>query len=159
MSAEIERKFLIVTMPDLSGQEPIRYERYYLNRAGNVEERIQKKGDVYEYEKKKKVSDLEHTKEKRSISQEEFESLKTRASEAIIRDGYMVSNNPDITLKIYHGKHEGLVRAEVEFGSLEEAQAFTPPAWMGKEITGTALGKDSSLLDLSEEQFKEMLHS
>lgn len=159
MSSEIERKFLVVTMPDLSGQEPIRYERYYLNRSDNVEERIQKKGDVYEYEKKEKISDLEHTKETHPISEEEFESLKTRASEAIIRDGYMISKNPDITIKIYHGKHEGLVRAEVEFGSLEEAQAFTPPTWMGKEITGTPLGKDSGLLDLSEEQFKEMLHS
>ena len=146
-------------MPDLSGQEPVRYERYYLNRSNTVEERIQKKGDAYEYEKKEKVSDLEHKKETRPITREEFESLKPKAGEAIIRDGYMVSNNPDITIKIYHGKYEGLVRAEVEFDSLESAEAFIPPEWMGKEITGTPLGKDSDLLDLSEEQFKEMLHS
>jgi len=159
MSAEIERKFLVSTPPDLSGQEPIRYERYYLSRTGNIEERIQKKANVYEYEKKERVSDLEHRKEKRPITQEEFESLRTGTSDAIIRDSFKVSENPDITIKVYHGKYEGLVRAEVEFDSLESAEAFIPPAWMGKEITGTPLGKDSDLLDLSEEQFKEMLHS
>jgi CYTH domain-containing protein len=159
MSAEIERKFLVTTMPDLTGQEPIRYERYYLNRSDNVEERIQKKGDTYEYEKKEKVSDLEHKKETRSITQEEFESLRAGTSDAIIRDSFKVSNNPDITIKVYHGKYEGLIRAEVEFDSLESAEAFIPSEWMGKEITGTPLGKDSGLLDLSEEQFKEMLHS
>ncbi len=157
--SEIERKFLVTTMPDLSGQEPIRYERYYLSRTENIEERIQKKGDAYEHEKKERVSDLEHRKEKRPITQEEFESLRAGTSDAIIRDSFKVSENPDITIKIYHGKYEGLLRAEVEFESLEEAQAFIPSEWMGKEITGTPLGKDSSLLDLSEEQFKEMLHS
>ncbi len=157
--SEIERKFFVATMPDLSGKEPIPYERYYLRREGGVEERIQKKGDAYEYERKEKISDLQHKKETRAISQEEFESLRLGVGDAIIRDGYMISNNPDITIKIYHGKHEGLVRAEVEFDSLEEAQAFVPPEWLGKEITGTPLGKDSGLLDLNEEQFKEMLHS
>jgi adenylate cyclase len=157
--SEIERKFFVTTMPDVSGQDPVRYERYYLKREGNVEERVQKKGEMYEYQRKEKISDLEHKKEKRMITKEEFDSLRSGLGEPIIRDGFLIGHDPEITIKIYHGKHEGLVRAEVEFDSLESARAFIPLAWMGKEITGTPLGKDSGLLDLSEKQFKEMLHS
>lgn len=34
------------------------------------------------------------------------------------------------------GELESLVVAEVEFGSEEEAGAFSPPEWRGTEVTG-----------------------
>ena len=36
---------------------------------------------------------------------------------------------------VYHGKLAGLVVVEVEFPSEADAQAFTPPAWFGAEVT------------------------
>ena len=42
-----------------------------------------------------------------------------------------------------------------EFTSKENANKFTPPSWMGEEITDTPLGRDSRLLDLTEEEFKK----
>jgi CYTH domain-containing protein len=36
----------------------------------------------------------------------------------------------------YGGDLAGLVVAEVEFHDEHAAQAFTPPAWFGRELTG-----------------------
>lgn len=155
---EIERKFLVKELPDLSGIAPIRYERYYITKDGPLVERIQKKGDKYEFESKKTISPLEHDKNKRYITQEEFEHLRRgKEEEGIIRDGYLLSENPEVSVKIYHGRLEGLARAEVEFSSKEEAEAYIPESWMGEEITTSPLGADARLLHLSSQEFASLL--
>jgi len=40
-----------------------------------------------------------------------------------------------IELDIFEGCLEGLILAEVEFNSLEDARLFVPPDWFGKEVT------------------------
>ncbi|MDR1765325.1 MAG: CYTH domain-containing protein [Lachnospiraceae bacterium] len=40
-----------------------------------------------------------------------------------------------IELDVFEGVHEGLVIAEVEFPSVEEAHAFVPPPWLGEDVT------------------------
>ncbi|HMB93007.1 MAG TPA: CYTH domain-containing protein [Rhodothermales bacterium] len=40
-----------------------------------------------------------------------------------------------IELDVYAGVLDGLVTAEVEFESVEAANCFEPPAWLGKEVT------------------------
>jgi len=155
---EIERKFLVSEMPDVSGIAAIPYERYYTRIEEGFSERIQRKGEWYEIETKRKISNLEHDKNKRSISKEEFESLRPQAVGAgIVRDSYNISDNPRISIKVYHGQFEGLVRAEVEFDSVTAAQAFTPLPWMGREITGTPLGLDAELVRLTDAQFRLLI--
>lgn len=153
---EIERKFLVKNIPDLSSITPVRYERYYIKREPGFEERVQKKDEVFEYEIKKEISNLERTKEKKIISEEEFEKLKQNANEAIVRDGYKIDDRTSV--KIYHGRFEGLQRAEVEFGSVEEAGIYVPEKWMAEEITDSPLGRDTRLLDLTEEEFKNLIN-
>ena len=48
-----------------------------------------------------------------------------------------VAINPNLTveLDIFEGTYAGLQIAEVEFGSTEEANAFTPPSWFGEDVT------------------------
>jgi CYTH domain-containing protein len=36
----------------------------------------------------------------------------------------------------YHGELEGLRTAEVEFADEAASDAFAPPPWLGREITG-----------------------
>ena len=55
---EIERKFFVRQMPDLSSIEPLHYERYFLKRKNGTEERISKVNDKYVYEKKSEISSL-----------------------------------------------------------------------------------------------------
>lgn len=157
MSNEIERKFLISKMPDLSHFESVMYERYCIYRDGNVEMRVQKKGTQYEIERKEMVNTLKAIKTKMVISKPEFETLKKLGTEAIIREGYFISSNPDVSIKIYHGRHEGLNKIEVEFKSEEEAKAFQIPDWYGEEITDSIVSRDSKLLDLTEEEIKNFL--
>ena len=157
---EIERKFLVKKLPDLSKNECISYERYFLKIESDFEERIQKKGDNYELERKVNKSDLSRKTEKKEMSKKDFDTLKKSAvSKSIIRDSYNISGNSTITIKIYHGDYEGLVRAEVDFFSEEEAKNFQPYDWMGKEITNTQLGKDSKLIQLTRKKFKDLLDS
>ena len=157
MKNEIERKFFVKDMPDLSGIEPLHYERCFLKRENGVEERISKVSDKYVYEKKAEISELERSREKKEITEEEFNQLKLKASEAIIRDRYNISSSPEIAIQIYHGRFEGLIRAEVEFETEDEASAFAPPSWMGKEMTGLPIARDSKLLDLSEDEFQSYI--
>ena len=37
---------------------------------------------------------------------------------------------------MFKGKLEGLVMAEVEFESTEDAKSFEPPRWFGEDVTG-----------------------
>ncbi len=39
-------------------------------------------------------------------------------------------------LDVYEGALAGLVTLEVEFASEEDARAWTPPAWAGRDVTG-----------------------
>jgi adenylate cyclase len=39
-------------------------------------------------------------------------------------------------LDVYAGSLDGLLTVEVEFGSIDEAAAFEPPAWFGRDLTG-----------------------
>ncbi len=159
---EIERKFYVKTMPDLAGIKPQKYERYFLERGNGTEIRISKVDDTYKYEVKREISSLERTREKREITKEEFDRLKQGAHEAIIRDRYNISSNPHISpqiaIQIYHGRFEGLIRAEVEFETQEEALAFVPLPWMGDEMTGMPIARDSKLLDLTEEEFGKYIN-
>ena len=83
---------------------------------------------------------------KKEITENEFNNLKSRAYGSTIRDTYLLSENPKITLQIYQGQFKGLIRAEVEFNSIEEADTFIPLSWMGKEITGLDIARDSTIL-------------
>lgn len=153
---EIERKFLVKKLPDLSGIKPAHFERYYLV-ASNGIERIQKINDSYVFERKTAVDKLTRSTETKQLTRAEFEKLKGESAKVIVRDSYVLS--PGLSIKIYHGDYEGLVRAEVEFPSLKEAAAYVPESWMGKEITDSALGRDSRLLNLDHDSFKQVLTS
>ena len=157
MSQEIERKFLVTIMPDLSTSKRVPYERFFIFRNGVTELRAQQKGDTYEIERKTMINNLTAEKIRMEISQPEFEALRPLASEIIIRDGYKLSSDPVISLKVYHGRYEGLVRVEVEFFTEAEAYAFQIPDWFGKEITDSVVSRDAKLVNLSDEEFKKFL--
>jgi adenylate cyclase len=154
---EIERKFFVREMPDLTGLVALTDERYFLYRSSTGTIRFQKRGFRFELERMTRLSDLERTQEKWSITEAEFEALKALASAAIVRDSFLLQDNPQVTIKVYRGRHEGLVRAEIEFPSADAARAFAPPEWMGREMTDTPLAHDSSLLDLDDEAFARLL--
>lgn len=154
---EVERKFLINKIPDLEGLKLLPYERHFLFRGNKVEIRIQKKGEKYEFERKKKEGSLIADKQKFEITKEEFDKLRKLSKGTIIRDSYELRDDPKTTIKIYHDKFEGLKRVEVEFDSEEEAMNFKPYDWFGEEVTESPLGNDSKLLSLTDQEIKEFI--
>ncbi|MBI2055444.1 MAG: hypothetical protein HYT42_00985 [Candidatus Sungbacteria bacterium] len=159
MELEIERKFFVLKIPDLTALKSISDERYYLYSGNGVELRFQARGDKYELERMSENGNLSRSQEKIKITKEEFEVLKPLGKGPIIRESYLISESPQITIKIYHGKFEGLVRAEVEFKSLEEAKKFQPPDWLGKEMIDSPVARDANLVSMDEEEFRKSIRS
>lgn len=157
MSKEIERKYLIKKMPNLKNIKPIRYERYYINDNIDNQIRVQKKSDKFILETKTKISDIEYKKEKQEITEQEFSKLIKDCKKVIIRDSYLIKEKPNITIKIYNGIYQGLIRAEIEFNNEYEYSNFKIPKWLGKDITNTELGMDAKLVKLDREEFLKIL--
>lgn len=157
MNKEIERKFLLKSLPNLDLLEWIHYERYFIFINDKVEIRIQKKWEKFEFERKEKENIVSYNKEKFEISKEEFDFFKMMATESIIRDSFSISKTPNISIKIYHWKFEGLVRVEVEFENKKQAENFIPLEWFWNEITDSPLWKDSTLLNLSQKEFLKLI--
>ncbi len=153
----ITRKFLVKQIPDLTGRKHWIQHRFYLYRKNGVVIRVQSKNDEYELERKASESDLVRKSEKITITKEEFDAISTLVTDTIVRDSYLISETPHVVLRMYHGRFEGLVRVEIEFPSVAEANQFTPLVWMGKEITTTPLAKDETLLELTDENFQMLL--
>ena len=50
-----------------------------------------------------------------------------------------------IELDVFYGKFEGLILAEVEFETLEQANAYQPPKWFGRDVSITGEYQNSKL--------------
>lgn len=154
---EIERKFLVKELPDLSKIKPVKQERYYIKQELDKQVRIQRKDNSYEMESKNYLGPLQYEKVKQTISKDTFEMYKKGCQKGIFRDSYLICVKPIITIKQYHGDYEGFTRVEIEFDTLEQACTYNLPNWIGKEITNTPLGLDSELLKLNKKEFKKCL--
>ncbi len=153
---EIERKFLVKKMPEVKGIKVEDQERYFLE-LGETEKRITKIDDKYVYEEKGVGNGLSAKKITGVISKGEFEKLKQIAIKSLVRKSYILSKDPEVSIKVYSGDYEGLVRAEFEFKTEKEAKNFVPPNWVGREITETEIGRDGKLARLSRDEFLKLI--
>lgn len=159
MNQTITRKFLIKRSPKLVNSEKTVYERYYLFITDDTVIRVQKVGNKYEIERKANKDNLVRESQKIEITAKEFDQLAKQSDKKIVRDSYKISSNPDVYLRLYREDFEGLIRAEVNFNTKEEADSFIPPGWFGIEITGTPLSQDGNLLRISRKEFKNLLEN
>lgn len=92
------------------------------------------------------VTSLQHTNATSDISATDNNNLASKSAKNYTvgagtdHTGAATNNvaiNPNLTveLDIFEGTYAGLQIAEVEFGSTEEANAFTPPSWFGEDVT------------------------
>ena len=101
--------------------------------------RIRKEDDSYylTYKGKGLLSREEYNL---ALNKEAYEHLLTKADGIILtKKRYMIpvpeSDHLTIELDVFEGHYHGLILAEVEFASEEEAKAFNPPAWFGEDVT------------------------
>lgn len=142
---EIERKFTIKQLPEnLNQYEKKEMEQAYLCSKPTV--RIRRSNEDYILTYKSKLGmKLPESATARAceevelpLTKEAYEHLKEKADGSVIKKTrYLIpiENNRKIELDVFHGYLEGLVFAEVEFGSEEEAAAFQLPDWFLEDVT------------------------
>ena len=135
---EIERKFLVDRLP--SGlDEGERIEQGYLAVGDDgVEVRLRRRGDQTVLTVKSGPG-MQRTEEEFAIDERRFGSLwPLTEGRRVTKTRHLLPLDAGATaeLDVYEGAHQGLLTAEVEFPSLEASEAFDPPAWLGREVTG-----------------------
>ena len=138
---EIERQFLIGKFPDLREVYAAQVWQGYLSTAPVV--RIRRFSppsgeDRYELTVKGKGT-LVRTEVNIPIDETQFTEMAGLLTRALIHKDYHVYELPDgLKLECSAVDAEtdhGFMYAEVEFGSVEEAKAFVPPPFLGREVT------------------------
>lgn len=145
---EIERKFLIKKeqLPESLNACPFhKIEQGYLCTAPVV--RIRRQDDDY-YLTYKSSGMLAREEYNLPLTKEAYEHLKPKADGIVIsKTRYLIpeKNGLTIELDIFHDTYEGLLLAEVEFPSVEAANAYEPPAWFGEDVTYSSRYHNSNL--------------
>ena len=135
MGKEIERKFLVDELPaNLDEYDFHDLEQGYLNTAPVV--RVRKEDDTY-YLTYKGRGFIEREEYNLPLTEEAYLHLVAKSDGKIIsKRRYRIPfNGYTIELDVFKEPFAPLVLAEVEFQTLEEANAFVPPAWFGRDVT------------------------
>ena len=132
---EIERRFLVAATPDAL-PVPMRIEQAYLT-TEPIAVRVRRLDDQYILTIKG-GSGLERLEIERDLTVGEFDALWNVATELRIskrRHRIALGGGPVAELDLYDGNLSGRGIVEVEFPSVEAADAFNPPDWFGREVT------------------------
>ena len=142
---EIERKFLIKELPDLSKYDYVDIEQGYLCTHPVV--RIRKKNDkfILTY----KGSGLMAREElEAELTEDAYKHLRDKIDgHPITKRRYLIPFEPyTIELDVFEGHKSGLIMAEVEFPSIDEANNFVPPEWFGEDVTNDKKYHNSNMI-------------
>lgn len=147
---EIERKYLVRELPDnLDSYPHTEIEQGYLITSPTL--RIRRMGDSFILTVKEKVHSLSsaivNREEEFFLSSESYARLRGKCEGIMVeKTRYRIPvGKYTAELDIFHGRHEGLLLVEVEFPSIEAANAFTPPAWFGQDVSNDPRYRNSWL--------------
>lgn len=136
---EIERKFLVRTLPDgLDAVPKTAIEQGYLAvDAGGTEVRLRKKGERRLLTVKSGAG-LTRLEAEVELTSAQFQSLwPMTAGRRLKKLRHGVPYGAlTVEVDVYSGNLSGLCVAEVEFESEGDARAFEPLSWFGVEVTG-----------------------
>ena len=134
---EVERKFLVTDRPQLDGTESVEIAQGYLAIGQEGEVRLRRKGSE-PLLTAKRGSGLSREEAEVAIDDAAFERLwpLTQGRRLQKRRHRIPQGDLVVEVDVYEGELEGLVVAEIEFPSEEEAGRFEAPEWLGEEVTG-----------------------
>jgi adenylate cyclase len=134
---EVERKFRLQQPPDLSSSESDPIEQGYLAVGADGEVRLRRKGEKTLLTAKRGAG-LSRGEAEVEVSAEQFEALwpLTEGRRLRKRRHVLAHDGLEIEVDVYQGELEGLIVAEIEFDSEEQARGFEPPDWLGDDVTG-----------------------
>ncbi|MCQ2497940.1 MAG: CYTH domain-containing protein [Lachnospiraceae bacterium] len=140
---EIERKFLIKEMPDLTKYPFKKMEQGYLNTSPTVRVRRENEEYFLTY-KSKSIDGISREEYNLPLTQEAYEHLIRKCDGNIItKTRYLIpikdlgNDHDSLTaeLDVFEARFNGLTFVEVEFETVEKANAFIKPEWFGEDVT------------------------
>ena len=148
LSREIERKFLVKQIPENLDQykyDDIKQGYIHVSMDGK-EFRLRQKSDKY-YQTFKEGEGINRIEGENEIDKDRFETMWPLTENKRLEKTryYIPQGERTIELDIYKGLKQGLIIAEVEFESEDEAKAFIPPSWLGDDVTGNKRYKNQTL--------------
>jgi CYTH domain-containing protein len=134
---EVERKFLVTDPPALEAAAGDEIDQGYLAIGSDGEVRLRNKGGRYQLTAKR-GSGLSREEGEIEVDRERFAELwpLTVGRRLHKRRHALPHGELTIEIDVYAGDLDGLIVAEIEFPSEEDARAFDPPTWLGDEVTG-----------------------
>ena len=138
MAVEIERKFLVKSLPanfDNHGGKVIR-QGYLIITDTGTELRVRQKQDRF-YQTLKKGEGLSRTEIEIELTKNQFDRLWPHTEgRRVLKTRYIVPVG-DFTAELdrFANQLSGLLLVEVEFDSVEAGSAFNPPDWFGTDVT------------------------
>ncbi|HEX6256590.1 MAG TPA: CYTH domain-containing protein [Euzebyales bacterium] len=138
MSYEIERKFLLDALPEITAAaEPTHIDQGYLAVTDDLEVRVRARGGDHLLTVKGGRGEVrrEVTIE---LSEEQFDQLwELTDGRRIRKQRWVLPTDDGVEIEVdrFADHLDGLLIAEVEFASEDDGRAFTPPDWFGREIT------------------------
>lgn len=144
---EIERKFLINHLPeDLEKYEQHEIAQGYLCTSPVV--RIRRSNDDY-YLTYKGKGMMVREEYNLPLTKEAYLHLREKIDGRLIeKTRYLIPLTDKLTaeLDVFHGDLAPLTLVEVEFESVEEANAFTAPEWFGEDVTNDGRYHNSNMI-------------
>ncbi len=154
MGMEIERKWLVPTLPDGFSTYPKReLEQAYLNFSPAIRVRHDRSAEGEKYELTYKGGGLVARREENlPLDAESYANLLKKHEGTVIRKTrYMIplpESGYTAELDVFSESLAGLLLVEVEFPSLSEAENFQAPVWFGKDVSETGLYSNARLARL-----------
>jgi adenylate cyclase len=146
---EIERKFLVAEPPPGVERWPsTAIEQGYLALDEDGTEVRVRRRDRRTWLTVKSGAGRVRVEEEIEIEPERFERLwALTEGRRLEKTRYEIDAGDGLVLEldVYEGALEGLVVVEVEFDSEEAAEAFTPPEWVGADVTEDGRYKNQRL--------------
>lgn len=145
---EIERKFLLKELPEHLDRYPChRIEQGYLCTEPVVRIRRQDDDYILTYKSKGLLAREEYNL---PLTKEAYAHLLTKADGNVLtKKRYLlpVPGREDLTVEfdVFEGKFAGLMLAEIEFSSEEDAKAFPPLPWFDRDVTWSGEYQNSKL--------------
>lgn len=154
---EIERKFLINELPDLSNYEYHTIEQCYLCTQPVI--RIRKLDNKYILTYKS-AGMMVRDEIELPLTEESYKHLKQKSDGNIItKKRYIIpiENDLKIELDVFSGILDGFILAEIEFPTEEIANNYKLPAWFKKDVTFDKRYHNSFLSNADEVLIKNLI--
>lgn len=159
---EIERKFLIKSMPDVSGALRKEIEQGYLCSGPVVRIRKSNENYILTYKSRLGLSQdraIQNDEVEMPLTKEAYEHLREKIDGKLVEKTRYVLPLPQqrkAELDIFKGRLNGLAFVEVEFESEAAAEEFELPDWFGEDVSKNIAFSNAYLSEVEDfAQWKE----